>query len=89
MKWIMVLWLLKALGQIAMVAEQHGSSPWHWAFYSSSSLCCTRLRFESTIPDSPSHHDTGHRLQGSFCGAIHGGGSVPRKLNRHHVIISA
>src|SRR6516225_2928553 len=33
-----------------MVAERRGSSPWHWAFYSSSSFCYMRLRFESTRP---------------------------------------
>jgi hypothetical protein len=51
MKRIMVLWLLKVLGQIAMVAERRGSSPWHWVFYSLSSFCYMRLRFESTRPN--------------------------------------
>jgi hypothetical protein len=50
MQWIMVLWLFKALGQITMVAERRASSHWLWAFYSSSSFCYMRLRFESTTP---------------------------------------
>jgi hypothetical protein len=81
------LWLFKALGQITMVAELRGSSHWHWAFYSSLSLCCTRLRFEFTTPH---HHGftitPRHRSPGPSVRWFHD--ATTRSPNRSPVLLT-